>query len=76
MVESQRLDLEERQRKVEAVVAEVDAITSKTNLVKESGAARVQVLLHKSEEIVKQFQEYSKSVGHFLATTKVEAGTD
>jgi hypothetical protein len=32
----------------------VDAITSKANSVKESGAAKVQGLIQKSEEIVKE----------------------
>ncbi|KAH7575734.1 hypothetical protein JRO89_XS02G0205300 [Xanthoceras sorbifolium] len=53
-VESTRRDLEARQRKVEAVVAEVDAITSKTLSIKEAGAAKLQELDNKAEEIVKQ----------------------
>jgi kinetochore protein Nuf2 len=32
----------------------VDAITSKTNMVKESGVAEVQKLVHKREEIAEQ----------------------
>uniref|UniRef100_A0A2N9F3U5 Kinetochore protein Nuf2 N-terminal domain-containing protein n=1 Tax=Fagus sylvatica TaxID=28930 RepID=A0A2N9F3U5_FAGSY len=55
-VESRRRELEARQKNVEAVVAEVDAITSKANSVKESGAAKVQGLIQKSEEIVKELQ--------------------
>ncbi|KAF2321245.1 hypothetical protein GH714_036159 [Hevea brasiliensis] len=47
---------------VESVVSEVDAITSKTNLVKESGAAKVQELVHKCEEVVEQFQQYKNSM--------------
>ncbi|GLT61611.1 hypothetical protein SLA2020_343060 [Shorea laevis] len=54
-VESRRPNLEARQKKVEDVVAEVDAITSKTNMVKESGAAKVQELVGRCEEIAKQF---------------------
>ncbi|KAF5470235.1 hypothetical protein F2P56_010760 [Juglans regia] len=53
-VESRRRDLEARQRNVEAVVLEVDAINSRANSVKESGAAKVQELIKKSEEIVKE----------------------
>ncbi|KDP38869.1 hypothetical protein JCGZ_05026 [Jatropha curcas] len=68
-VESRRLDLEARQKKVEAALSEVDAITSKTNLVKESGAAKVQELVHKCEEIMEQFQEYKKSVGLLMQNT-------
>ncbi|KAJ6420707.1 hypothetical protein OIU84_028127 [Salix udensis] len=65
-VESRRHDLGARQRKVEAVLTEVDAITSKTNMVKESGVAEVQKLVHKSEEIAEQFQLYKNSIGHLL----------
>ncbi|OMO57849.1 hypothetical protein CCACVL1_25677 [Corchorus capsularis] len=53
-VESKRRDLEARQKKVEDVVAEVDSITSKTSMVKESGDAKVQELISKCEEVVKQ----------------------
>ncbi|OAY39088.1 kinetochore protein NUF2 homolog [Manihot esculenta] len=61
-VESRRVDLAARQRKLEAVLSEVDAVKSKTNLVKESGAARVQDLVHKCEEVVEQFQQYKNSM--------------
>lgn len=71
-VESRRRELEARQKNVEAVVAEVDAITSKANSVKESGAAKVQGLIQKSEEIVKEFHQYSKSVDALLPTTEAE----
>ncbi|OMO64924.1 Kinetochore protein Nuf2, partial [Corchorus capsularis] len=50
----QRRDLEARQKKVEDVVAEVDSITSKTSMVKESGDAKAQELISKCEEVVKQ----------------------
>ncbi|KAH1082952.1 hypothetical protein J1N35_022713 [Gossypium stocksii] len=56
-----RCDLEARQKKVEDVVAEVDSITFKSSMVRESGAAKVQKLISKCEEIVKQFQQYSSS---------------
>ncbi|KAA3478433.1 putative kinetochore protein NUF2 [Gossypium australe] len=51
---SRRCELEARQKKVEDVVAEVDSITLKTSMVTESGAAKVQQLISKCEEIVKQ----------------------
>ncbi|PPD91361.1 hypothetical protein GOBAR_DD11711 [Gossypium barbadense] len=51
---SKRCELEARQKKVEDVVAEVDSITLKTSMVRESGAAKVQQLISKCEEIVKQ----------------------
>ncbi|TXG60497.1 hypothetical protein EZV62_015070 [Acer yangbiense] len=50
--------LEARQRKVEAVVVEVDAITLKTMSTKEAGAAKLQALDNKVEEIVKQVRSY------------------
>ncbi|XP_022718650.1 probable kinetochore protein NUF2 [Durio zibethinus] len=65
-VESKRHQLEARQRKVEDMVTEVDSITLKTSMVKESGAAKVQQLISKCEEIVKQFQQYSSSIGPLL----------
>ncbi|KAB2078991.1 hypothetical protein ES319_A06G200500v1 [Gossypium barbadense] len=63
---SKRCELEARQKKVEDVVAEVDSITLKTSMVRESGAAKVQQLISKCEEIVKQFQQYSSSIGVLL----------
>ncbi|KAJ6691079.1 MEMBRALIN/KINETOCHORE PROTEIN NUF2 [Salix koriyanagi] len=65
-VESRRHDLRARQRKVEAVLTEVDAITSKTNMVRESRVAEVQKLVRKREEIAEQFQQYMNSIGHLL----------
>ncbi|GMI64980.1 nuclear filament-containing protein 2 [Hibiscus trionum] len=62
-VSSTRCELEARQKKVEDVVTEVDSITLKTSMVRESGAAKVQQLISKCEELVKQFQEYSSSIG-------------
>ncbi|XP_039006108.1 kinetochore protein NUF2 homolog [Hibiscus syriacus] len=70
---SKRRELEARQKKVEDVVTEVDSITLKTSIVKESGAAKVQQLISKSEELVKQFQEYSSSIGLLLPVD--ESGT-
>lgn len=63
---SKRCELEARQKKVEDVVAEVDSITIKTSMVRESGAAKVQQLISKCEEIVKQFQQNSSSIGLLL----------
>ncbi|GLT30565.1 hypothetical protein SLA2020_053590 [Shorea laevis] len=65
-VESRRHNLEARQKKVEDVVAEVDAITSKMNMVKESGAAKVQELVGRCEEIAKQFQQNRSSLWELL----------
>ncbi|XP_057978048.1 kinetochore protein NUF2 homolog isoform X2 [Malania oleifera] len=64
-------DLEARQRKVEAVLVEVDGITSKINSVKESGDGKKQELVRKGEEIVKEFFQYSDSIGALLL--KIEA---
>uniref|UniRef100_A0A7N0SWH5 Kinetochore protein Nuf2 N-terminal domain-containing protein n=1 Tax=Kalanchoe fedtschenkoi TaxID=63787 RepID=A0A7N0SWH5_KALFE len=66
-IESWKHDLLTRQKKVEAVVAEVDAVTSKTNTVKETGASKLQQLLHRSEEIVKLFNEYLNSINSLMA---------
>ncbi|XP_052184638.1 kinetochore protein NUF2 homolog [Diospyros lotus] len=69
-----RRDLESRQTKVEAVVAEADNIRMKINSVKESGAAKRQELGRKCEEIVGQFYEYSNSVGRLLPRIEAEPG--
>ncbi|KAJ8768236.1 hypothetical protein K2173_021176 [Erythroxylum novogranatense] len=71
--DSRRLDLEEGRRKLETMVGEIDALTSKTNLVKESGAAKVQDLFHKCEEVEEQFEHYTKSLGLLLLTAKVDS---
>ncbi|KFK40736.1 hypothetical protein AALP_AA2G034500 [Arabis alpina] len=65
-VESKRRDLEARQTDVESVVAMVDANTSKTNQVKQSGEVKVKQLAAKYEEIVKKFHEYTVSFGEIL----------
>ncbi|XAR49393.1 hypothetical protein NMG60_11032579 [Bertholletia excelsa] len=70
-VESKRRDLELRQTKVEAVVAEVDAITMKINSVKESGAVKRQELGQKCEEIVNEFYNYSNSMEALLSRNQV-----
>ncbi|XP_022742358.1 probable kinetochore protein NUF2 isoform X2 [Durio zibethinus] len=45
-VEFKRCELEARQKKVEDVVAEVDSITLKTSIIKESGAAKMQQVFY------------------------------
>ncbi|GLT42767.1 hypothetical protein SLA2020_167510 [Shorea laevis] len=65
-MESRRRNLEARQKKVEDVVAEVDAITSKMNMVKESGGVKVQELVGRCEEIDQQFQQYTNSIWELL----------
>ncbi|KAK8589974.1 hypothetical protein V6N12_024361 [Hibiscus sabdariffa] len=72
-VSSKRRELEARQKKVEDVVMEVDSITLKTSMVRESGAVKVQQLISKCEELVKQFQDYSSSIGILLPVD--ESGT-
>nr|POE45880.1 hypothetical protein CFP56_40918 [Quercus suber] len=71
-VESRRRELEARQKNVEAVVVEVDAKTSKADSMKESGAAKVQALIQKSEEIVKEFHQYANSIDVLLPMTEAE----
>ncbi|XP_057465618.1 kinetochore protein NUF2 homolog [Actinidia eriantha] len=71
-VEVRRHDLKLRQTKVEAVVAEGDAIIAKINSVKESGAAQRQELKCKCEEIVSEFYKYSKSIGALLLMIDAE----
>ncbi|KAJ9538078.1 hypothetical protein OSB04_030811, partial [Centaurea solstitialis] len=53
-VEYNRQGLEQRQRNVEALVAEAAAINEMINMVKESAAAKQQLLQQKSEEIAKE----------------------
>ncbi|WCJ18304.1 hypothetical protein M5689_000666 [Euphorbia peplus] len=65
-VESRRQDLEIRQRKVEAVISEADSITSKTNVVRETGAAKVQQIVQKCGEVSEQFKEYKNKMGQLL----------
>ncbi|PON83922.1 Kinetochore protein Nuf [Trema orientale] len=71
-VESKRRNLEARQKSVEAVVAEVDDITSKTTSVKEFGAAKQQELLLKCEEIVKEFRQYTNRISDSLPWMDLE----
>lgn len=65
-VESKRRDLESRQTKIQAVVAEADAMSTKLKSVRAPGEAKRQELLQKSEQILSQFYEYSNSIGALL----------
>ncbi|KAL3729589.1 hypothetical protein ACJRO7_026680 [Eucalyptus globulus] len=65
-IKSRKQELEERQRKVESVVGEVDSITSSTNSIRESCAAEQQELLRRCEDIMKEFHQYSHSIGAVL----------
>ncbi|KAI3445639.1 hypothetical protein Pfo_002304 [Paulownia fortunei] len=71
-VESKRHALQLRHRQVESVVAEADAITSKKKIVKEEGEAKMQELGRKCEEIVAEFDNYSKLISDLLAVTEVD----
>ncbi|XP_010243867.1 PREDICTED: kinetochore protein nuf2 [Nelumbo nucifera] len=65
-VEAKKHDLQERQRKIEVMVAEGDDITLKINSAKETSAAMQQKLANKCEEIVNEFHNYSNSIGAHL----------
>ncbi|KAK7319079.1 hypothetical protein RJT34_03792 [Clitoria ternatea] len=65
-VESKRCAIETRQRDVEAVLSEVDAINNKIKLVKESGAIKVERLGRKHEEIVEEFRKYANSIARVI----------
>ncbi|KAI3815420.1 hypothetical protein L1987_15087 [Smallanthus sonchifolius] len=71
-VEYNSRGLEQRQREVEALVVEGAAINEKINFEKDSAAAKQQILLHKCEEITKEFFNYSNATGHLLS--RIEAG--
>lgn len=73
-VESSRCGLESRQRNIEAMVAEGDAINAKIISEKESGTAKQQELGRKCEEIVREFYQYSNSMGHLLS--KIESAPE
>ncbi|CAL5438858.1 unnamed protein product [Camellia sinensis] len=88
-VESMRRDLESRQAKIAAVVAEVDTINMKINSIKESGAVTRQELGHKCEEIQREpacglgsdelsgcFYKYLNSIGGLLPRIEVEPGLE
>ncbi|CAN1169562.1 Kinetochore protein NUF2 homolog [Linum perenne] len=67
-VESKKRDLEARQRKVVAVLGEADTIKSKASMIHENGAAKVQALAEKCEELVEQFDQYKSSIGDLIAS--------
>ncbi|KAK1414653.1 hypothetical protein QVD17_30402 [Tagetes erecta] len=71
-VEYNSRGLEQRQREVEALVAEGAAINEKINIEKDSAAAKQQMLLLKSDEITKEFFKYSNATGQLLS--RIEAG--
>lgn len=73
-VEYNSRGLEQRQRNVEALVAEGAAINEKINAEKDTAAAKQQILFRKCEEITKAFFEYSNSTGHLLSRIEAEAG--
>ncbi|CAL5434484.1 unnamed protein product [Camellia sinensis] len=75
-VESMRCDLESRQAKIAAVVAEVDTINMKINSIKESGAVTRQELGHKCGEIQREFYKYLNSIGGLLPRIEVEPGLE
>ncbi|KAI7992511.1 hypothetical protein LOK49_LG12G00194 [Camellia lanceoleosa] len=75
-VESMRRDLESRQAKIAAVVAEVDTINMKINSIKESGAVTRQDLGHKCEVIQREFYNYLNSIGGLLPRIEVEPGLE
>ncbi|KAK6156964.1 hypothetical protein DH2020_011212 [Rehmannia glutinosa] len=66
-VDSKRNELQLRQRQVESLVAEADAITSKRTIVKDDAEAKMQEMDHKCEEIVAEFENYSKLISNLLA---------
>ncbi|KAH6831972.1 hypothetical protein C2S53_008248 [Perilla frutescens var. hirtella] len=68
-VEAKRRDLELRQREVESVLAEVEDMNLKRTNVKEEANAKIKKLGSKAEEIVTEFNKYSKSVSDLLASS-------
>ncbi|XP_061365812.1 kinetochore protein NUF2 homolog [Gastrolobium bilobum] len=65
-VESKRCAMETRQRNVEAVLSEVNAINSKITSVKDYGAVKVEQLDRKCEEIVEEFHKYANSIARVI----------
>ncbi|XP_057422081.1 kinetochore protein NUF2 homolog [Lotus japonicus] len=65
-VESKRCTLETRQRNVEAVLSEVDAVNCKITSVKELASVRVEQLDRKCEEIVVEFHKYANSISRVI----------
>lgn len=73
-VESKSSATETRQRNVEAVLSEVDVINSKITSVKESGAVRVERLVRKCEEVVKEYHRYTNSIDHVIESWPMSQG--
>lgn len=71
-VESFRRGLQLRQKQVETVIAEGDAVNAKINSVRESGAAKCQQLKLKLEEVEKQFAVYSYKLDNALKRYETE----
>ncbi|GFP99199.1 probable kinetochore protein nuf2 [Phtheirospermum japonicum] len=71
-VNTKRNALESRQRQVESMVAEGDAIILNRKTVKEEAEAKMQELNRKSEEIVAEFENYSKLISNTMAVTGVD----
>ncbi|KAK7290609.1 hypothetical protein RIF29_05155 [Crotalaria pallida] len=70
-VESKRGAMEARQRNVESVLAEVEAINGKIKAIKESEEAKVNLLRLKCEEVVKEYRKYAEQIAHVM-----ESGTN
>ncbi|KAL1312836.1 hypothetical protein HN51_039418 [Arachis hypogaea] len=75
-VEYKKRDIETRRRNVEAVLEEVDATNGKMKSVKESGAAKVELLGHKSEEIIEEFRKYVNSIARVVESGPEGVGVD
>ncbi|WVZ26515.1 hypothetical protein V8G54_005059 [Vigna mungo] len=65
-VESKSFSMEIRQRNVEAVLSEADAINSKIASVKESAAVEVERLCRKCEELVEAFHKYANPIADVI----------
>ncbi|CAI9287154.1 unnamed protein product [Lactuca saligna] len=66
-VEYNRHGLEQRQKNIEALVAEAGAIKEKIKVENDSATAKQQILFSKCEEITKEFLEYTNSTGQLLS---------
>ncbi|KAL4588466.1 hypothetical protein LXL04_001357 [Taraxacum kok-saghyz] len=66
-VEFNRNGLEQRQKNIQALVAEADAINEKINVENDSATAKQEILYRKCEDITKELLEYSKTTGHLLS---------
>lgn len=66
-----RHDLETRGRKVEAVVAELDAINAKIKSTKDVAAATQEELLKKAEEMINELNLYTSSTAQLMSNIEV-----